>query len=207
MNILELEMVYKEALEVFHQAGGSNEEFYWLVSSVLVRYPAYKRELEIRRKLMDLIVQEVEGRVLDVGCGLGILTFRMASKDEVKKAVGIDSSCELIEFCNRLRSRIMEKAEFLCSDFLSVDIDEKFDCIVFLYTLHDYEPEVFLEKALKILENGGKIIIGDFDVKGLGKKVKAFAQENRLEIVKDTTLGKAKTHGDSYEAFLIVARW
>jgi len=34
---------------------------------------------------MNWIVQEIEGRVLDVGCGLGILTFRMALKDEVEK--------------------------------------------------------------------------------------------------------------------------
>ena len=204
MNILEI--FYKEALEVFHKAGGSKEEFYWLISSMLVRYPAYKEELEIRRKLMDLIVQEVEGKILDAGCGLGILTFRMALKDEVKKAVGIDSSCELINFCNHLRNRITEKAEFLCGDFLEVEFEEKFDYIVFLYTLHDYEPEPFLEKALKILRQEGRIIISDFDINGAREKVKAFAGENGLEIVKDITLGRAKTHGDFYEAFLITAR-
>jgi len=204
VNILEI--FYKEALEVFHKAGGSKEEFYWLISSMLVRYPAYKEELEIRRKLMDLIVQEVEGKILDTGCGLGILTFRMALKDEVKKAVGIDSSCELINFCNHLRNRITEKAEFLCGDFLEVEFEEKFDYIVFLYTLHDYEPEPFLEKALKILRQEGRIIIGDFDINGAREKVKAFAGKNGLEIVKDITLGRAKTHGDFYEAFLITAR-
>lgn len=204
MNILEI--FYKEALEVFHKAGGSKEEFYWLISSMLVRYPAYKEELEIRRKLMDLIVQEVEGKILDAGCGLGILTFRMALKDEVKKAVGIDSSCELINFCNHLRNRITEKAEFLCGDFLEVEFEEKFDYIVFLYTLHDYEPEPFLEKALKILRQEGRIIIGDFDINGAREKVKAFAGKNGLEIVKDITLGRAKTHEGIHEAFLITAR-
>lgn len=69
----------------FYEAGGSEEELYWLVSSMLVRYPAYRDELKVRRKLMNWIVQETEGRVLDVGCGLGILTFRMALKDEVEK--------------------------------------------------------------------------------------------------------------------------
>ncbi|USS40183.1 class I SAM-dependent methyltransferase [Thermococcus aggregans] len=201
-----LKLYYDEALKVFHDSGGSKEDLYWLVSSILVRFPEHRDELEVRKRLMDSIVQEVKGKVLDVGCGLGILTFRMASKDEVKKAVGIDSSCELIDFCNRLRSRITEKAEFLCTDFLSVEINGKFDCIVFLYTLHDYEPELFLEKALKLLKHEGRIIIGDFDVKGLREKVKAFAHENELEIVRDTTLGRAKTHGDFYEAFLITAK-
>jgi len=198
-----LRRYYDEALKVFYESGGSEEDLYWLVSSILIRYPEHRDELEVRKRLMDSIAQEVGGKVLDAGCGLGILTFRMALKDEVKKAVGIDSSCGLINFCNRLRNRITEKAEFLCDDFLEVEFEEKFDCVVFLYTLHDYDPEPFLEKALKILRHEGRIIIGDFDIKGLRKKVKAFAQENGLKIVKDITVGRAETHGDFYEAFLI----
>ena len=201
-----LKLYYDEALKVFYEAGGCEEEFYWLVSSMLTRYPAYKDELKVRRKLMDLILQEVEGKVLDAGCGLGILTFRMALKDEIKKAVGIDKFDELIKFCNRLRDKITKKAEFLHGDFLEAKFEEKFDCVVFLYTLHDYDPEPFLEKALKILRYGGRIIIGDFDIKGLRKKVKAFAQENGLKIVKDITVGRAKTHGDIHDGFLITAR-
>ncbi|KPU63473.1 hypothetical protein EP1X_03805 [Thermococcus sp. EP1] len=201
-----LQLYHDEAIKVFYEKGGDEEDLYWLVSSILIRYPEHRDELEVRKRLMDLIVQEVGGKVLDVGCGLGILTFRMALKGEVKKAVGIDNSCEVINFCNRLRNRITEKAEFLCGDFLSIEINEEFNCVVFLYTLHDYEPEPFLEKALKILRHEGRIIIGDFDIKGLRKKVKAFAQENGLEIVKDIAIGRAKTHGDFYEAFLITAR-
>lgn len=198
-----LKLYYDEALKVFYEAGGSKEEFYWLISSMLVRYPAHRDELKVRRKLMDLIVQEVEGKVLDAGCGLGILTFRMALKDEVEKAMGIDKFDELIKFCNRLRDKITEKAEFLHGDFLEAKFEEKFDCVVFLYTLHDYEPESFLEKALEALEEDGRIIVGDFDINGLREKVRRFAQENGLKIVKDITIGKAKTHGDIYEGFLI----
>jgi SAM-dependent methyltransferase len=198
-----LKLYYDEALKVFYEAGGSKEEFYWLISSMLVRYPAHRDELEVRRKLMDLIVQEVDGKVLDAGCGLGILTFRMALKDEVEKAMGIDKFDELIKFCNRLRDKITEKAEFLHGDFLEVELREKFNCIVFLYTLHDYEPKPFLEKALEALEEDGRIIVGDFDINGLREKVRVFTRENGLEIVKDITVGKAKTHGDLYEGFLI----
>ncbi|AIF69860.1 hypothetical protein PAP_07350 [Palaeococcus pacificus DY20341] len=201
-----LRVYHDEAIKVFYEKGGDEEDLYWLVSSILIRYPEHRDELEVRKSLMHLIIQEVGGKVLDVGCGIGILTFRMALKDEVKKAVGIDSSCELINFCNRLRNRITEKAEFLCSDFLSVEVNGKFDCVVFLYTLHDHEPEPFLKKALKILKQEGRIIIGDFDINGLREKVKAFAQENGLEIVKDITIGRAKTHGGIHDGFLITAQ-
>ncbi|ALM75404.1 class I SAM-dependent methyltransferase [Thermococcus barophilus] len=201
-----LKLYYEEALKVFYEAGGSEEELYWLVSSVLVRYPQHREELELRTRRTDLIAREVRGKVLDVGCGLGILTFRMALKDEVEKAVGIDKSQELVDFCNRLRGRITRKTEFLWGDFLEVKLGKEFDFIVFLYTLHDYEPEPFLEKALEVLSRDGKIIIGDFDIKGLREKVRTFAQENELRIVKDLTIGKAKTHGDVHEGFLISLR-
>lgn len=201
-----LRLYHDEAIKVFYEKGGDEEDLYWLVSSILIRYPEHRDELKVRKRLMDLIVQEVGGKVLDVGCGLGILTFRMALKDEIKKAVGIDKFDELIKFCNRLRDKITKKAEFLHGDFLEAKFEEKFDCVVFLYTLHDHEPEPFLEKALKILIQEGRIIIGDFDIKGLRKKVKAFAQENGLEIVKDITVGRAETHGGIHDGFLITAR-
>ncbi|WP_324736342.1 class I SAM-dependent methyltransferase [Thermococcus sp. SY098] len=199
-----LKLYYDEALKVFYEAGGSEEELYWLVSSMLVRYPAYRDELKVRRKLTDWIVQEVKGKILDVGCGLGILTFRIALKEEVEKVMGIDKSQELVDFCNRLRDRITRKAEFLYGDFLEVKLGEEFDFIVFLYTLHDYEPKPFLEKALEILSQDGKIIIGDFDIDGLREKIRTFAQKNELKIAKDITVGKTKTHGEFYEAFLMV---
>jgi len=201
-----LRLYHDEAIKVFYEKGGDEEDLYWLVSSILIRYPEHRDELKVRKRLMDLIVQEVGGKVLDVGCGLGILTFRMALKDEIKKAVGIDKFDELIKFCNWLRDKITKKAKFLHGDFLEAKFEEKFDCVVFLYTLHDHEPEPFLEKALKILIQEGRIIIGDFDIKGLRKKVKAFAQENGLEIVKDITVGRAETHGGIHDGFLITAR-
>jgi len=204
MNFLKL--YHDDALKAFYDAGGSEEELYWLISSVLIRYPQHREELELRKRMMDLIARGIRGKVLDVGCGIGILTFKMALTDRVEKAVGIDTSREVVEFCNRFRGRITEKAEFLWGDFLEVKLGKEFDFIVFLYTLHDYEPESFLEKALEVLSQDGGIIIGDFDINGLREKVRTFAQKNGLRIVKDLTVGKAKTHGDVHEGFLISLR-
>ena len=81
-----LQLYHDEAIKVFYEKGGDEEDLYWLVSSILIRYPEHRDELKVRKRLMDLIVQEVGGKVLDVGCGLGILTFRMALKDEIKKS-------------------------------------------------------------------------------------------------------------------------
>ena len=81
-----LRLYHDEVIKVFYEKGGDEEDLYWLVSNILIRYPEHRNELKVRKRLMDLIVQEVGGKVLNVGCGLGILTFRMALKDEIKKS-------------------------------------------------------------------------------------------------------------------------
>jgi len=202
MNILKL--YYEEALRTFHDFGGSEEDFYWLVGSLLARYPSYREELEIRKRLMEMITEDVKGKVLDVGCGTGVLTFKMALKDEVELVVGIDKSLEVIEFCNRLGNRVTKKAKFAQGNFLEMSLDEKFDSVVFSYTLHDFEPDPFLERAFRVLEEGGRIIVGDFDINGLRGKIREFAREKGMKIVKDVTVGRAESHGDLREAFLAV---
>lgn len=202
MNILRL--YYEEALRTFHESGGGEEDFYWLVGSLLARHPSYREELEIRKRLMEMITEEVKGKVLDVGCGTGVLTFKMALKDGVEMAVGIDKSLEVIEFCNRLGDKITKKAKFVQEDFLKMSIDEKFDCVVFSYVLHDFEPEPFLERALKVLEEGGSVIVGDFDINDLRERIREFSRGKGMKIVKDVTVGRAESHGDLREAFLMV---
>ncbi|WP_258083922.1 class I SAM-dependent methyltransferase [Thermococcus thermotolerans] len=198
------ELYYHEALRTFYNAGGSENEFYWLVSSILVRYPFYKEELELRRRLMELVAEETQGSVLDVGCGVGILTFRIALKDDVERVVGIDRNSEVVKFCNRLRARITEKAHFICADFLEFDFSECFDVVVFSYMLHDYKLEPFLAKAVEILESGGRIVIGDFDINSLRRKLLKYAGQKGLEVIKNETVGEAVSHGKSSDAFLLV---
>lgn len=151
-----------------------------------------------------MITEEVKGKVLDVGCGTGVLTFKMALKDEVEMVVGVDVNMEVIEFCSCLGDKITEKAKFVQGDFLKMSIAEKFDSVVFSYVLHDFEPEPFLEKALEVLEEGGRVIVGDFDINDLREKLREFARGRGMKIAKDVAFGRAESHGDLREAFLMV---
>lgn len=192
MNILKL--YYEEALRTFRESGGGEEDFYWLVGSLLARYPSYREELEIRKRLMEMITEEVKGKVLDVGCGTGVLTFKMALKDGVEMVVGVDRKEEVIEFCNRLGDRVTKNAKFVQGNFLEMGLDEKFDSVVFSYVLHDFEPEPFLERALEVLEEGGRVIVGgDFDINDLRKRIREFARWKGMKIVKGVTVGRAES--------------
>ncbi|WP_372864758.1 class I SAM-dependent methyltransferase [Pyrococcus kukulkanii] len=115
-------------------------------------------------RLAEEIVKRSEGRILNVGSGSGFLALELSRKGEV---VGIEREEGLFEF---LKSFENDRLRFLNIDFLKDDIEGKFDTIVFSYILHDFEPRPLLEKALKLLEQDGKIIIGDFDVNNLKNK-------------------------------------
>ena len=118
---------YEEALKEFYESGGTGDELYWLMNSVLLGGPSRHREFALRERLVDLIAEETEGRVLDVGCGMGILSFRLALKDNVERGVGIDTDREMIQFCIRLRERFSRRPHFMCGNFLDIEFEKPFD--------------------------------------------------------------------------------
>lgn len=80
--------------------------------------------------------------VLDLGCNLGDISFRIAVK--AKKIVGIDYAPKAIEIANSRYSR--ENLSFLCTeayDFLKSN-DEKFDVLILSHILeHLDDPKIF----------------------------------------------------------------
>lgn len=111
MNILKF--YYEEVFRMFWELGGGEEDFYWFVGSLLVRYFFYREELEIRKRFMEMIIDEVKGKVFDVGCGIGVLMFKMVLKNGVEMVVGVDRKEEVIEFCNCLGDRVMKNVKFV----------------------------------------------------------------------------------------------
>ena len=98
-------------------------------------------------------------RILDVGCGTGRLTARLAELDRV--CVGVDLSPEMIrratERCRKLRG-----VSFVCGDFLTVDLGgEGFDCVVSVAALHHMPVEPAILRMKQLLVPGGRLIIND----------------------------------------------
>ncbi len=180
---------YEELLKEFYESGGSEDELYWLMSSVLLRKPEIHGEYRLRERLVDEIAELARGRVLDVGCGMGLLSFRLALKENVEKVVGIDSDPELIDFCIKVRNKISSKPRFIRGNFLDTKFQGTFDTVIFLYTLRHNRYNEFLRKALQLLEPSGNIIIGDIDMDGLRDKIIKFADRRRLKVLRNISLG------------------
>ena len=102
-------------------------------------------------------------RVLEIGCGTGLLLFQIAP--HVQKYVGTDFSLESIQ--NQLKSINLPHVELLhrlATDFEGIEA-ASFD-VVILNSVVQYFPSVdylreVLEKAIQSLATGGVLFVGD----------------------------------------------
>jgi trans-aconitate methyltransferase len=102
-------------------------------------------------------------RVLDLGCGDGVLTAQIAALLPRGEAVGIDASQGMIDVARRKQGRNLR---FLLMDINELSFVEEFDAVFSNATLHwikDHEP--LLQNVRRALRPGGVL---RFDFAGDG---------------------------------------
>jgi ubiquinone/menaquinone biosynthesis C-methylase UbiE len=100
-------------------------------------------------------------RILEVGCGTGIITAKIAELPGVAEAVGVDLSPYFVERARRRAPSL----RFQVADGRSLPFDQDtFDGVVFATTLcHVPGPERALAEAHRVLRPGGYLLIYDGD--------------------------------------------
>jgi ubiquinone/menaquinone biosynthesis C-methylase UbiE len=103
-------------------------------------------------------------RVLEVGCGTGVLTRRLARLAEVEAVVGVDPAPSLLERARELARRL-SNVSFQEADGRALPLDAaEFDVVVFDSTLsHVPEPERALAEAFRVLRPSGWLALFDGD--------------------------------------------
>ena len=106
------------------------------------------------------------GRVLELGCGLGMLSLECARNG--LEVTGIDLSPKSIEVAIKYKNENPYKDNFgsldyICGDFTNMDLKhEHFDTVIFFRTLHHIgKGEEALTKVYGTLKNGGKLILSE----------------------------------------------
>ena len=112
-----------------------------------------------KTELTKLVRKEKE--VLDVGCGVGRLSFWLAKRS--KKVIGIDYSDPLIEIAKyEAKKRKIKNVEFYCKSCTDIDLNKKFDLII-VFGLLIYMDEEDVIKTIQQLKQHlgkkGKIIL------------------------------------------------
>ncbi len=81
--------------------------------------------------LIRTIIDEVEGKVLDVGCGYGPIGICMAKKESVKKVTMLDVNHRALDLAKRNaeKNKVLDKVNIIESDGFS-SISGKYDVII-----------------------------------------------------------------------------
>ena len=127
--------------------------------SSLYPFAGYKKVLG---EIYSIIMEKPGAKVLDLGFGTGTLTARLYEQGCI--IYGQDFSEKMIA----LASEKMPDAKLYAGDFskglVKPLLAEKYDFIIATYSLHhldDEEKKSFLSVLLSLLNEDGKILIGD----------------------------------------------
>jgi ubiquinone/menaquinone biosynthesis C-methylase UbiE len=121
-----------------------------------------------QRAMLDSYLAEIQlpkgARVLEVGCGTGAVTRRIAELFEVDEVIGIDPSQVFIDKARDL-SKHMRTVSFCRGDGQSMEFrDGFFDLVVFHTVLcHLLDPQIAIEEARRVLRPDGWLAVFDGD--------------------------------------------
>lgn len=109
------------------------------------------------------IIREIPecSSILDLACGTGILTFKMAEKFPNAKIIGVDITESFLSVA-RKKLKPSHKITFLHGDAEKITLSTTFDCITSSYIPKYCVPSILIEKCLHHLNPNGKIILHDF---------------------------------------------
>jgi ubiquinone/menaquinone biosynthesis C-methylase UbiE len=133
--------------------------------------------------------KHIEGKVLDLGCGFGILGMRICSQDEYSSIVGLEQSRTLVKAAEIISSRrgYSDKIAFRVweDDYLPFESNE-FDAIVSFMALHKWNNvEKVLSEIERIRKREGIVYISDFRRDQPAIPSQILLQQTRFEMGKE----------------------
>lgn len=139
------------------------------------KYDQTLGRIGFHRGLLHLVVQssgvKKGERVLDIGCGTGLLSLKFLQKKDCL-VTGIDSSKEMMAIFQDKISRLALDKRVRCRlmDAVSLEFqDNTFDVAVSSVVLHHLQEKLKpLQKIYRILKPGGRFIIGEVDMDTTG---------------------------------------
>jgi SAM-dependent methyltransferase len=121
-------------------------------------------EIATRQAYLDLLEPRAGSRVLDVGCGTGVVTRELARRVQPGGTVlGIDPNPDMLRVAKELADS--DNMEFQPGDALTLPVDSSsFDVVTCITVLeHMPEPERAIPELVRALKPGGRlgVLCGD----------------------------------------------
>jgi len=144
-------------------------------------------------------------RILDFGCGRGLLSCSLALKNF--KVCGVDASMNTLEIANRLARNLgcKPRFRFIKGDNLPF-VDEYFDAIFCVWTLHEisYEqiPKIS-EEFHRVLRKRGIAFIIDQEEVAPFEIIRTNMSKNGFKLDLEEKLSPVYNHGKTSQALLL----
>ena len=162
----------KRAFENFGIAAERAENYTIAASRYLYQEEEEKNIISDIIKKLDIRPQDV---CMDIGCGTGNVLIHLLPL--VKSITGIDHPKCLEKLKERTTG--IGNIYLIPGNFLDIDIKNRFDKIIVYSVLQCLEEEKevfdFIEKALLLLNPGGKLLLGD--IPNVSKQKRFFSTE------------------------------
>lgn len=131
-----------------------NENIKTFFDSIAVDYT--HNESPLIDDLLDSLFIEKSHRLLDLGCGKGIISSKLAKKSG-GEVIGLDISSEMIKYAKE--STTNSKVKFINGDFYEFN-DSPFDAIICFDAFpHFIDVDGFAKKANELLNKDGLLAI------------------------------------------------
>jgi demethylmenaquinone methyltransferase/2-methoxy-6-polyprenyl-1,4-benzoquinol methylase len=102
-------------------------------------------------------------RIMDQGCGTGILTFQIARKFPHSRIVGVELRDEYLNIAReKAKALKLGNVDFILGRAEDVLLEDNFDCITSSYLAKYVELEILIRNIKKMLRKGGLLIMHDF---------------------------------------------
>ena len=127
------------------------------------------KQAEYDRHLLDLLDPRPADRILDLGCGTGVLCRMIGDRLDAAaggQSVGIEAAGRMIAVARKKRAAATCRFEVMAAEALSFD-DSSFDAVVSSLFFHHVPldlKEKALAEAFRVLTPGGKLVIADMHV-------------------------------------------
>ncbi|MBN1527121.1 MAG: class I SAM-dependent methyltransferase [Candidatus Omnitrophica bacterium] len=159
-------------------------------------YRGFGYDLEKERDLILERSMPISGDILEIGTGKGHFALALAKRGFSFTSIDISEEEQKIARLNILYYGLENQVTLRIEDAQKLSFpDRSFDVIFSVNVFHHLErPGLVLNEMARLLRPGGKIILGDFNAKGLEVINACHTSEGRVHDHSKHDLGEARDY-------------